>query len=441
MPCSALPISSVRLLLLCYDNHRSYFSTALSSSSLISPLLSSSFSGHLEFVEAMELFKELFVSVSVALLLSFLVAKLVSVAMAGDGGRDQGSQSGTEEVNLGDRLRVHGIASDRKVEFVGEDVKKVDEFEGGGSVQVDENLETSRGGEEFEDKRRELPEVLVKEGVGEESEVVELPEASLEGKSDEEEGVVERVVESDPEGVNEGKLHCLIEEDIENKQAEGIDAELETAGDVVVAQSDEARVVRCEAEGGDEEREGLGVDEDDWEGIERSELEQEFAAAAAYVGSEGKDGRLSSIGSDVQMQFYGLQKVAMEGPCREPQPIALKMSARANWNAWQRLGNMSPEMAMEQYIALLSDKVPGWMEDNSAEDNKLDTLEAGIPRTPDPDKPDTLEAGIPSIPDPDSSTLLHHQPNFTNERKPELQFVTEGGDPTGGSNSVNTDKE
>lgn len=33
-------------------------------------------------------------------------------------------------------------------------------------------------------------------------------------------------------------------------------------------------------------------------------------------------------------------------------------------NAWQKLGNMSPEEAMEQYVTLLSDRVPGWMEEN-----------------------------------------------------------------------------
>ena len=29
-------------------------------------------------------------------------------------------------------------------------------------------------------------------------------------------------------------------------------------------------------------------------------------------------------------------------------------------NAWQKLGNMNPDVAMELYIALLSEKVPGW---------------------------------------------------------------------------------
>lgn len=35
-------------------------------------------------------------------------------------------------------------------------------------------------------------------------------------------------------------------------------------------------------------------------------------------------------------------------------------------NSWQRLGNMNPDAAMEQYVALVSDKIPGWMEENSA---------------------------------------------------------------------------
>lgn len=30
-------------------------------------------------------------------------------------------------------------------------------------------------------------------------------------------------------------------------------------------------------------------------------------------------------------------------------------------HAWQRLGNMSPETAMEEYISLLTDSIPGWM--------------------------------------------------------------------------------
>lgn len=29
-------------------------------------------------------------------------------------------------------------------------------------------------------------------------------------------------------------------------------------------------------------------------------------------------------------------------------------------NAWKQLGNMTPEMAMESYINLVSENIPGW---------------------------------------------------------------------------------
>ncbi|KAL8230953.1 hypothetical protein R6Q57_000731 [Mikania cordata] len=110
------------------------------------------------------------------------------------------------------------------------------------------------------------------------------------------------------------------------------------------------------------EKEGLISEEDDssdedWEGVERSDLEKLFAMAADY----GKlDDNLQSLESDTQMQLYALHKIATEGPCHEAQPMALKVSARAKWNSWQKLGNMNPDVAMEQYIGLLSELIPGW---------------------------------------------------------------------------------
>ncbi|XP_076906662.1 acyl-CoA-binding domain-containing protein 3-like isoform X1 [Bidens hawaiensis] len=116
----------------------------------------------------------------------------------------------------------------------------------------------------------------------------------------------------------------------------------------------------------EKEKEGLISDEDDslcgdddWEGVERSDLEKVFAMAAEYAKSDNNN-NLESLDNDVQMQLYALHKVATEGPCREAQPMALKVSARAKWNAWQKLGNMNPDVAMELYIALLTELVPGW---------------------------------------------------------------------------------
>ncbi|KAL3525619.1 hypothetical protein ACH5RR_013991 [Cinchona calisaya] len=96
---------------------------------------------------------------------------------------------------------------------------------------------------------------------------------------------------------------------------------------------------------------------DDWEGIERTDLEKRFDAAVAFVGSKTN---AHYIDGNLRMQFYALQRVANEGPCRGPQPMVFKVSARAKWNAWQKLGNMSTNMAMEQYVALLSESIPGW---------------------------------------------------------------------------------
>lgn len=188
-----------------------------------------------------------------------------------------------------------------------------------------------------------------------------------------------------------------------------------TIDDIVVVQDAKVSDMESGSEqglntGDVKEEEQVVDEEDDWEGIERSDLDEAFAAAAKYVASGGKDEWLSNMGSDVQMQLYGLHKVAMEGPCHAPQPMALKISSRAKWNAWQRMGNMDPEVAMEQYIALLSDKVPGWMEGKSSGD----------------DNPDSLESGVPAAPHPKRSTDPYDQRKSTKKRELEDSGVDGG---------------
>ncbi|KAH9712246.1 Acyl-CoA-binding domain-containing protein 3 [Citrus sinensis] len=149
--------------------------------------------------------------------------------------------------------------------------------------------------------------------------------------------------------------------------------------EVGMARSEEIEVLEsnCDNEIGERNRDEeddvkvVSFDEDDdWEGIERTELERLFGAAVAFVGNKCNAGRISSIGSDVKMQLYGLHKIATVGPCREPQPMALKVSARANWNAWKQLGNMTPEIAMEQYVTILSRSIPGCIQDGIGGDIK-----------------------------------------------------------------------
>ncbi|CAA7391388.1 unnamed protein product [Spirodela intermedia] len=72
-------------------------------------------------------------------------------------------------------------------------------------------------------------------------------------------------------------------------------------------------------------------EDDDWEGIEKSDVEKLFGEAAEFVGSTEGNEALSELSNDLQMQLFGLRKIATEGPCYESQPLALKASARAKW--------------------------------------------------------------------------------------------------------------
>ncbi|XP_022752072.1 acyl-CoA-binding domain-containing protein 3-like [Durio zibethinus] len=138
---------------------------------------------------------------------------------------------------------------------------------------------------------------------------------------------------------------------------------------------EEIEVLECEKENeGDCLKEGLSDEDDDddgdWEEIERTELEKDFSAAVCFLECRSRADQTLKLGNNVKMQLYGLHKIATKGPCHEPQPMSLKLSARAKWNAWKRLGNMSPEAAMEQYITLLSRSIPGLMKDDIWEDGK-----------------------------------------------------------------------
>lgn len=72
-------------------------------------------------------------------------------------------------------------------------------------------------------------------------------------------------------------------------------------------------------------------DDDDWEGVESTELDEAFSAATAFVAAAAADRLSVRVSNDIQLQLYGLYKIATEGPCTVPQPSALKMTARAKW--------------------------------------------------------------------------------------------------------------
>ena len=82
----------------------------------------------------------------------------------------------------------------------------------------------------------------------------------------------------------------------------------------------------------EEERATHGmIEDDDWEGIEKSDAEKLFAEANKFFESVRGNALLSELDDDQQMQLLGLHKIATEGPCNESQPMAFKPSARAKW--------------------------------------------------------------------------------------------------------------
>ncbi|CAK9274542.1 unnamed protein product [Sphagnum jensenii] len=132
-----------------------------------------------------------------------------------------------------------------------------------------------------------------------------------------------------------------------------------------VATVSEEHPLQALTEGQKEERIKKGIEEeeenetDDWEGVESSELEEQFGAASTYVASMVT---LPGVkpSSEAMLQLYAYYKIATEGPCSTSQPSILQPTARAKWNSWQKLGNLPQEEAMQCYIDVLTEVAPSW---------------------------------------------------------------------------------
>ncbi|KAK3029802.1 hypothetical protein RJ639_038244 [Escallonia herrerae] len=386
----------------------------------------------------MEILLELLMTALVALVFSFLVAKLVSVAMAGDAAGEQ--DSGVKLKKSGDsetvrvierRLKADGATGKKRVRFaVEESVATVEKLEGEGprwevSGVTAKSVESPEGGRRVDDPAAavaecsiEAAEVVVEFSAGDTAgaTVGGTTEDKLVARESIEDEVADEVGirESVRDDVAAGSPGDVAAATIGGIGQDGLAVEAKIGHDV----ADDVECTELVGDDGDQSGEaktveaGGDAEEDDWEGIERSELEEVFATAANYVEGRGKEDGDWKLGANLELQLYGLHKVAMEGPCYEAQPMALKVSARAKWNAWQRLGNMTPEVAMEQYIGLLSEKDPGWMKGKVAGDAKLDSS----------------QFAKPGFPEPDIST--DDQPNPKMEKILELKSGTDGGDLT-----------
>lgn len=245
----------------------------------------------------MELLFELFLTVSFSLTICFLLSKLLSAASAGDKNRKctlRSHRDATRKWVIPEELK---LLIERRFRLVGKTDK--DETE-----PVQDKLDAQEFvNEGFALTERDIRGEKPIEEVSEFCSVGECGESLVDESS-------------------KGEKLCEIE-------LESIKNEVVSARDVLECGGNEG--YEFNKSGDDEFKDKVFDLEDDWEGIERTQLEKVFGAAVVLAGSASTAGRASSLGTDVEAQLYGLHKIATQGPCHEPQPMALKLSARAKW--------------------------------------------------------------------------------------------------------------
>lgn len=78
-----------------------------------------------------------------------------------------------------------------------------------------------------------------------------------------------------------------------------------------------------------------------------SDLAQQFADAQARIKP------VTGLSNDVLLELYALYKQASVGDVSGARPGMLDVKGRAKYDAWARRKGMTPQAAMEQYIALV----------------------------------------------------------------------------------------
>lgn len=77
--------------------------------------------------------------------------------------------------------------------------------------------------------------------------------------------------------------------------------------------------------------------------------EEKFNAAVNVIRSLPKNGAYQPS-HELMLRFYGYYKQATEGPNNMPKPNFWEVIKKAKWDAWSKLGNMSKEEAMLNYV-------------------------------------------------------------------------------------------
>lgn len=89
-----------------------------------------------------------------------------------------------------------------------------------------------------------------------------------------------------------------------------------------------------------------------------SSVEELFSKATDYLGRNHESPELKSL----LLQFYGLYKQSTTGDCDTKRPGLFQLTARAKWDAWNKLKGTATAGAMSQYTTLLTSAIPNWQE-------------------------------------------------------------------------------
>lgn len=101
-------------------------------------------------------------------------------------------------------------------------------------------------------------------------------------------------------------------------------------------------------------------------------IEERFNAAVNVIRGLPKNGPYQPS-NEMLLTFYSLFKQATEGKCNVGRPALWNVVNRAKWDAWNRLGDMPREVAMQKYV----DELKKIVETMSYTDNVANFLEYG----------------------------------------------------------------
>lgn len=107
-----------------------------------------------------------------------------------------------------------------------------------------------------------------------------------------------------------------------------------------------------------------------------TDLEDRFNRASKYMQS-----LVSELNTDQLLTFYGLYKQATVGPCDISKPNWYQVQAVRKYEAWKKLGDMSQEIAMANYIDIIARLNPSWEEEAKFDESRGWTSVSKLPNT------------------------------------------------------------